>query len=278
MKNKLQFFLAAFLAAAVLILPAGCDDNDDSFDANTEMAASISRAVLTTVAVGATVISVGSMANKGTIIDSADVTYANDTLTIDYGSDYVLCPDSILRKGKIIVCFTNSLFLTTDNSEATIIYDNFFIADYLFNATGTIKNLTSDPDGNIEYEFGIDAGSQISGPSGAIDISATINTTRLEANSPPLDDVYNVGGSLAASKDGQDYTSVINQMLVYDRTCEFKFTTGVLEASLESGGDSEGYVVIDFGAGVCDSQITFGFYDQDDVLQIEMTPTITDYF
>lgn len=202
-------------------------------------------------------IMVNEAKSSNIIIDSADVIFRNDSIIIDYGTEYVTCPDGNRRKGMIIGYNTNHLPYASEDCIINFTFNNFWIDDY-----SVVGSMTSTNNGILGgrtiYTVLVNEGSSIS--KGGIETSITANYNigwdrNIDPNSS--DDIFYLSitssGSGTAS-NGYTYTMSVTEEVIIDNACEFKITKGILRMIATAYPDD--VTNISFGDGTCDDAFT----------------------
>jgi hypothetical protein len=174
-------------------------------------------------------------------------------IVIDYGTTGCEGTFGNIRKGKIIVDQTGLMGIS--GSVRTITFDNFYINDYKIEGTRTVTSNGLNTNQNYQRTVAMVNG-QITTPDGKI---ITRNAEHVEewiagADTPLnfTDDKWSVTGSATGTnRNGKSYTAVITSPLIFDFGCQYKITQGIKTITTENH-----VVVIDFGNGACDNDIT----------------------
>lgn len=192
--------------------------------------------------------------NTKQLIDSADVFFRNDSIIIDYGAEYVVCPDGNRRKGKIIGYYANHLPYTTITCIVNIAFVDFWIED--FNVIGSMTATNIGISGSrTQYSVVVNQGSSILKDGLTTSISATYNIEWDRNNNQDSSDdklfLSSTSYGSGTASNGSSYTMNVSEEVVIDNACEFKIIQGKLRLIATSYPTDE--TIVSFGDGICDS-------------------------
>lgn len=180
-------------------------------------------------------------------------------VVIDFGSGCV-GRDGHLRKGKIIIDYTNRLIVP--GAVATTTFDGFYIDDIKVEGTHVISNTTTI---NLNRQFTVDViHGKLSKPNGNFtewDSHKVI--TQFEGLSTPLlplDDVFKIeGSSHGRSRRGNllvAWESNITIPLIKRFNCRWIVQGRIRTIRVNNNANSPWIAILDFGNGNCDNQAT----------------------
>ena len=189
----------------------------------------------------------------GTNTDCPTVTFEQpwgnfpNTVTIDFGTDGCVGPNGRVRKGQIVINFTDQL--SNAGAIKTVTLVDFFIDEVQVEGTKTITNNGTDPDGNINFTR-IVSGAKITYPDGDVATwEATHNLVQVEGGNTLTiwDNVYEItGGSNGVNRNGIPFVGEIIEPLVKKLGCIW-IVAGVRTLIV----NSDKTFTLDYGNGVC---------------------------
>lgn len=169
-------------------------------------------------------------------------------IVIEYAGD---CADHgrHVRKGKVIIDISDTL--TNAGASETIKYEDFYIDSMKVELNATLKNLGQNSSGNwvMEkiYKQTITKGNDVcvrENNESAEWISGFGTTSR-------SDDKYYLTGSGKVTLNDTTYTKTITTPLLFDGSCEYRITSGIVQLTKNSSS-----ATIDYGDGTCDNKAT----------------------
>lgn len=174
-------------------------------------------------------------------------TYPN-TLTIDYGPNGVAGPYGHIRKGKIIIDFTDAII--NPGAVRTVRHENFFIDNVQI--AGTVILTNQGLNNSDQPEFSRVVSDRIlSFPSGENSSwNASQILTQLEGSKTliRIDDVWSISGSATGiSREGKNIALNTIESLIFPVACHY-FVDGIINLSANNELFS-----IDYGDGSCDN-------------------------
>ena len=180
------------------------------------------------------------------------------TITFDFGSGCT-GPDGHMRKGKIIVKYTDRLL--HPNAVATLQFENFYIDSIgVDNSTAYKIANTGTQD---KFQFTIDIDAKLSKPSGNYTewhSHKIISQTQGNITSTPLDDAMQIEGNASGQARRNNlavaWKAEITDPLVKKFVCRW-ISKGTVKIGRESlSANSQWIGVLDYGAGNCDNHAT----------------------
>ncbi len=200
------------------------------------------------------------------------ITHPNNTafparVVIDFGSIGCPGPDGRVRKGKIIIEYTNRL--TIPGAVATTSFDQFFVDAIKVEGVHKISNISPPtvpptPQPRI-YKVEVINGKLTRPNSDFLQWNSTRTLTQIDGfNSPdfPKDDVFKIeGNGHGKIKKGNLlvlWESVITEPLIRRMTCRWIVRGRVrsIRANLPNPSTNPWVAILDFGTGNCDNQAT----------------------
>ena len=190
----------------------------------------------------------------------AEITHdtENQTIIIDFGEG---CegPGKVVRKGKIIITYTDRRFIP--GASWTTTFEEYFVNDKQIEGIRTVTNVSesieSFPTFNIVLEDG-----KVTWPDGTF-ATREVNRTRMwvRNENPLMDEHHILAGSTASgmNKEGVNYSTEVLTDLIYKTICRMDRVRIPVQGTKQvSHADRE--CVVDFGDGECDSivEVTCG--------------------
>lgn len=178
-------------------------------------------------------------------------------VVIDFGTAGCPGPDGHLRRGKIIIDYTNRLILP--GASASVRLDGFYVDSVKVEGTLTVTNASA----NSTRIFKVDVtGAKLTRPNGNYTEWTSHKTiTQIEGfNTPdfPRDDVFKIeGSSNGHARRGNlvvGWESTITEPLIKRFTCQWVVKGKIRTVRVNSTVNSPWVAVLDFGAGGCDDQ------------------------
>ncbi len=183
---------------------------------------------------------------------------ADSSITVDFGTNGIMCRDGRVRYGKVMFKFTNGY--KKAGSSVTQTFDGYKVDDRSINNSSTRIITYNGTNTSGQPNWTISANLSITKSNGKV---VTWNSTRTRTMtagaSTPLnwtDDVYEVsGGASGVTGNGTSYTLTINKNLVIRIGCKY-IQDGIITMTRGSVTYS-----IDYGTPLssnnCDNQATF---------------------
>ena len=236
------------------------EEPDDTFNADTEMAADMSHAEgafddINNIADQSSMNMLVSYKKDETIAASCavithDTTSNPKILTIDFGTTNCLCKDGRIRRGKIIASYSGTY--KGPGSSVTFTTQNYFVNDFQILGTKTVANSGRNSNNNLSYTITVNG--QVVSPDKADTIYWTSNRIREWAAGENtwswLDDVYLITGTGNCSNGkGNSFSVDITTALRKEINCRY-LVSGILEIKPATGLAR----VIDYGNGTCDDK------------------------
>lgn len=178
-------------------------------------------------------------------------------IVIDFGTAGCPGPDGHLRRGKIIIDYTNRL--TVPGATATARLDGFYVDSTGVQGTLTITNASA----NSTRIFKVDVtGAKLTRPNGNYTEWTSHKTiTQIEGMITPdfpRDDIFRIEGNANGhARRGNlivGWESVITEPLIKRFTCQWVVKGKIRTVRVNSSTTSPWVAVLDFGAGGCDDQ------------------------
>ncbi len=262
--NTIKFRLLASLMifAATTISLNGCrkenlDDNMNAAEDNalSEVSFSDVQSIADEAASGS-MTSYKTGSSDGILSTCATITHDTISnlrvLTIDFGTVNCTCNDGRLRRGKIIVTYSDPY--REPGHVHTITFDNYFVNDNQVLGTKTVTNNGYNTDGNLYYSIEIDGSIIRANGAGTLIFVSSREREWIEGESTPQwsDDVYLVTGTASGSNSqGGSFTAEITAALRRTVACH-QFVSGTAEVTPAN----RPVRYIDFGDGTCDNEAT----------------------
>lgn len=190
----------------------------------------------------------------------AEITHdtENMIITIDFG-DGCEGPGGVVRKGKIIITYTDRRFIP--GASWTTTFEEYFVNDKQIEGIRTVTNISesleSFPTFNIVLEDG-----KVTWPDGTF-ATREVNRTRMwiRNDNPLMDEHHILTGSVASgtNKEGVNYTTEVLTDLVYKTICKLDRVRIPVQGTKQViYGDRD--CTVDFGDGECDNivEVTCG--------------------
>lgn len=188
-------------------------------------------------------------------------------IKLDFGNTGCLGPDGRIRKGKIIIEYTDRLI--NPGAMATTTFDGFYVDGIHVEGTHKITNISSAPvpPTNITFKYRVEViNGKLTKPDGNyIEWNSTRTITQVEGMATPdfpKDDAFKIEGSADGTvKRGNllvRWQSTITEPLLRRVTCRWivKGRIRTARINLPDPNNSRWVAVLDFGNGICDNQAT----------------------
>jgi hypothetical protein len=198
------------------------------------------------------------------------ITHPNNTpfpaqVVIDFGTVGCPGPDGRVRKGKIIIYYTDRL--TVPGAVATTTFDQFFVNDIKVEGTHKVTNISGPPvpPANIARKFRVEVinGKLTKPNSDYIEWNSIKTITQIEGLITPdfpRDDVFKIEGSANGKvKRGNllvRWESTITEPLIRRFTCRWIVRGKIKTVRANLPNNSRWVAVLDFGNGICDNLAT----------------------
>ena len=178
-------------------------------------------------------------------------------VVIDFGTAGCPGPDGHLRRGKIIIEYTNRLIIP--GASATVTLDGFYVDSVKVQGTLTVTNASA----NSTRIFKVDVtGAKLTRPNGNYTEWTSHKTiTQIEGfNTPdfPRDDVFRIeGNSNGHARRGNlivGWESGITEPLIKRFTCQWVVKGIIKTVRVNSSATSPWVATLNFGTGGCDDQ------------------------
>lgn len=171
------------------------------------------------------------------------------TITINFGTEGCEGRYGHIRKGKIIINETGSRIMP--GSVSTFTLENYYVDDFKIEGTRTVTNLSDSTAVKIGIVL---TGGKITTPEAkVITRNASSEHILISGKDTPLniwDDKWSVTGvANGLSRAGKEYTTLISEPLVFDRSCKFKLTKGTVTINSDSH-----VIIVNYGTGSCDNE------------------------
>ncbi len=200
-------------------------------------------------------------------------THPNNTpfpviVTINFGTAGCIGPDGRIRRGKIIIEYTNHL--NYPGSIATTSFDGFYIDSIHVEGIHKITNISTPPVPPSTFyirKFTVEViNGKLTRPNGDfIEWNSNRTITQIEGSATPTyprDDVFKIEGAARGHvKRGNllvNWESTITEPLIRRFTCQWivKGQIRTLRTNLPNPNNSPWVAILDFGLGGCDNQAT----------------------
>lgn len=184
----------------------------------------------------------------------ATITHDKDakTIVIDFGEG---CegPGGKVRTGKINITYTSRKYVP--GAIWTFTPEDLTINGIAIEGVKTVTNVSASEDDYLSLNKVL-AGGKATWPDGAFatrDSDKTVTWIR-EAN--PVNDEFHISGEASGvNKEGLDYSMEILSKMIYKRKCRME-GVHIAVQGLKSFTKGEENILIDFGDGACDNEIT----------------------
>lgn len=184
---------------------------------------------------------------------------------LDFGTVGCPGPDGRVRKGKIIIEYTNRL--TIPGAVATTTFDRFFVDAINVNGTHKITNISDNPTppANIARKFKVEViNGKLTKPNGDyIEWNSIKTITQIEGLITPdfpRDDVFKIEGSANGKVRRGNllvrWESTITEPLIRRFTCRWIVRGKIRTVRANLPNNSRWVAVLDFGNGICDNLAT----------------------
>jgi hypothetical protein len=267
MRTKLFFPLALALAASVAIGSCRKSDRDEDKETQSSSDNAIAESAFNDIfkqlddAASATPdvnrLAPGASVQAGcatvTVNPALPNTSFPKTLTVDFGSSYVLCSDGRYRKGIITATFSGKY--RDSLTVITISTNNYYVDNYAVQGTKTITNKGRNSSGNIWFDINVQ-NAIITTPQGKTITWQSARQREWIAGEGTLanvlDDVYLITGSATGTgTTGNSFSATITQALRVEIGCKW-----IVSGKLTLQPENIAARYIDFGAGGCDNAAT----------------------
>ncbi len=174
-------------------------------------------------------------------------------IVVDFGTEGCKGYFGKIRKGKIIIAQTAPMWMK--DAVRIITLEDFYFDEYKIEGTKTVTWTGGSEDSFFEYTKVLKGG-KVTLPDGKVIKREAEHTTKwLAGFGTPyniFDDKWSIEGSAeGVNRHGFSYTSVIIKALIIDMSCKWKLVKGTVKIN---SGNME--VLIDYGEGDCDNEIT----------------------
>jgi len=201
-------------------------------------------------------------ANNGSILSSCatirfDTVNHPDSIIVNFGTTNCLCHDGRYRRGIIYITYTKPHYW--DSLDViTLTFSNYYVNDYGISGTKTVTNMGrvgGYPTWNCTVVNGMITKPASQG-GGSYTWNSNITRKQTAGMSTPwiwYTYVYQyTGNSNGVSSNGNGYTAVITNPLVYDLSCPWCFVQGTIDFT-PTGHPMR---IIDYGTGSCTGTVT----------------------
>lgn len=210
----------------------------------------------------------GGKVLRDPLIECAVITHdrENKTVVIDYG-DGCEGPGGRIRSGKIIVTYTDARYVP--GATRSVTFENFFVDSVQVEGVRTITNITADSISSPQFRMQL-VGGKLTWNDGTF---ATRESDRIRtwsrADNPAQDESFVEGSAEGLKRDGESYSSVITERLVFKRRCHaqgYPFpVSGVIETT--APGTT---ITIDYGDGECDNLAEVTINGETQVIELDV--------
>ncbi len=191
-------------------------------------------------------------------LECAEITRdtANRIVTIDFGVEGCEGPGGRIRKGKIILEYTDRKFIP--GAQLVITTEDFSIDDIVLTGIKTITNISVDLEDNPTFHIVLENGTA-TWPDGATATREADRTRTWIRKANPLADEFLLDGvTNGVNQEGVAYSTEILQTIVHKRECALSGIFIPVEGIKEiTKGDN--VWTVDFGDGNCDNTVTITF-------------------
>jgi hypothetical protein len=175
-------------------------------------------------------------------------------MIIDFG-DGCTSPRGMTRKGKIIVTYTGRYW--TPGSVITSTFENFYLNDKKIEGTRVVTNEGFDANDKFFTFKTVVKSGKITWPDGTFRTFDSRHVKRIFLPNGERGVIYKIaGGSKGINRIGNEYISEITSPLIFNERCIRSGVRTPSQGLLSLKVLSRGEMVIDFGSGACDREIT----------------------
>ncbi len=176
----------------------------------------------------------------------------NKTIIIDYGDEGCNDWHGRSRRGKIIITYTDHLYVP--GAVLTITFENFYFRGVKIDGQRIIKNISESFDDNLMFDITFE-GTFTRADASVSTRQAHWLVERIRTPNPINDEKHVDGEASGTTKDGVEYSVEITETIVFKRSCgPFQVFIPVQGVKVITWGDSE--KIIDYGDGECDRIVT----------------------
>jgi len=171
------------------------------------------------------------------------------TIRVDFGTTSCATNYNFDRKGVMNVEISQPF--STEDAQATVTFEDFYVHEYKVEGTVTLTNLGL-MNNVTNYRVVISDGKVTSPTDEVISWNADLNYERSYGQESPdfvWDDIYSVTGEAAGvSVDGRSFTTTIKEALSFEMVCRW-ISKGKSEVSPEELKT----ITVNYGSGNCDN-------------------------
>jgi len=189
----------------------------------------------------------------------------NKIITVDFGINGCNDRHGRDRKGKIIITYTDPLYIP--GAVLTVTFENFFFRGVRINGQRVITNISESLDYNLlfnitfEGTFTWDDGSESTRRAHWV-------VERIRTPNPINDEKHVNGEAAGTTKNGTEYTVEITETIVFKRSCgPFNVFIPVQGVKVYTWGTNE--KTIDYGDGECDRLVTITINGETEEIELQ---------
>ncbi len=176
----------------------------------------------------------------------------NKIITIDFGEDGCSDRHGRSRRGKIIITYTDHLYIP--GAVLTITFENFYFRGVKIDGVRVIENISESLEDNLLFDITFD-GTFTWDDESVSTRNAHWVVERIRTPNPINDEKHVDGGAFGTTKNGVEYNVEIIETIVFKRSCgPFNVFVPVQGVKEITWGDN--VKTFDFGDGECDRLVT----------------------
>ena len=180
-------------------------------------------------------------------------------VTLDFGSTGCIANDGRLRKGKMIITYTNRLLYP--GAVAETIFEDFYIDSIRIDNSTTYRIANTGTTSQLQLT--VDVNAKLTKPNGNYSewhSHKVVTRTAGTGTTTPVDDVFKIEGKASGKVKRNDvivaWNAIISDPLIKQFTCRYisKGTVKITRETLSANSQWTG--ILDYGTGNCDKIAT----------------------
>jgi hypothetical protein len=181
-------------------------------------------------------------------------------IIIDFGTTGCVGRDGHVRKGKIIIDYSNRLIIP--GASATTTFDNFYIDNIKVEGTHIITNTSGANTALRQFTVTVTNGKLTWSNGNYIQWNSQKVITQMDglATPNPLDDIFKIEGSSHGTALRGNllvaWQSTITVPLIKKFNCRWIVSGRIRTVRINTSNTSPWIAILDFGNGTCDNQAT----------------------
>lgn len=183
--------------------------------------------------------------NGSAIIDGADVTRSNDTISFDYGTTNVSCADGKLRRGKLVGYITGNYF--QQGGSIALAMENYFVENTPI--TGNMILSNTGVNSNSNYIINLSTSNFAIDTMYDYNVNYSLEWLSGYATRDTIsDDVFTLSG-IGSGNDNIDTTVFsisFTDPMMFDRGCQYGLSKGIVELNITSPSKDPMLMSVDF--------------------------------